>query len=99
MVCLPASDETCAPATRNCWIRRVRVEPVAGGAGEGGVSGGCYKAFLLNLDECRICSKCAGDRARSKADDRPHREGEEVLEVIYVICNNLSHGHGNGYIC
>jgi len=37
---------------------------------------GYYKAFLLSLDGCRICSKCAGDRAKSKADDHLCQEGK-----------------------
>jgi len=46
----------------------------------GDASGGVYKAFLLNLDDAGS-AKCAGDRARSRADHRPHREGGRVLDL------------------
>jgi hypothetical protein len=61
----------------------VRVEPVASGAGEGGevFLAWYYKAFLLSLDECRICSRCAGDRAK-RGGWSSHLEGEEKAEKL-----------------
>jgi predicted metal-binding protein len=41
---------------------------------------GCYKAFVLFMDECRLCAECTGARESclNKADARP---GPESLAV------------------
>lgn len=47
---------------------------------------GYYKAFLLMLDECRLCSKCPGKRAECKnpVEARPSMEAM-VIDVFATV--------------
>ena len=92
MVCLPASDETCAPATRNCWMRRARVEPVAGGAGEGGVSGGTTRRSCSTWTNAGSARSAPGIGRRARRMIIFAKKGND--EEYLLIRSKIRYTHG-----